>query len=160
MIKVAIITVSDKGSQGQREDVSGQLIKEMISEEGWQLASYQIIPDEKEEITTRLKELADDQAADLILTTGGTGFAPRDNTPEATLAAIDKEVPGLAEKMRSDTAHFTELTYLSRARTGIRAKTLIVNLPGNPKAVRQCLNTVLKIIPHGISVLQGDITEH
>ncbi|MFW5790889.1 MAG: MogA/MoaB family molybdenum cofactor biosynthesis protein [Bacillota bacterium] len=160
MIRVAIITVSDKGSKGQREDISGQKIREMVETEDWEVVDYQIVPDEKSEITELLNKLADNNQADLILTTGGTGFAARDHTPEATLESIEKEVPGLAEKMRSGTSRFTELSYLSRARAGIRKYTLILNLPGSPKAVSQCLQEVIGIIPHGIKVLQGEITEH
>ncbi len=160
MIRVAIITVSDKGSKGQREDISGQKIREIVETEDWEVVDYQIVPDEKAEITELINQLADNNQADLILTTGGTGFAARDHTPEATLESIEKEVPGLAEKMRSGTSRFTELSYLSRARSGIRKYTLIVNLPGSPKAVSQCLKEIIGIIPHGIKVLQGEITEH
>lgn len=160
MIRVAIITISDKGSKGQREDISGQTIREIVEAEDWEVVDYQIVPDEKFEITELLNQLADNKQADLILTTGGTGFAARDHTPEATLDSIEKEVPGIAEKMRSGTSRFTELSYLSRARSGIRKYTLIVNLPGSPKAVSQCLQEVIGILPHGIKVLQGEITEH
>lgn len=160
MIKVAIITVSDKGSKGEREDISGQKIREIVEAEDWEVVDYQIVPDEKAEITGLLNQLADNSQADLILTTGGTGFAVRDHTPEATLESIEKEVPGIAEKMRSGTSRFTELSYLSRARSGIRKYSLIINLPGSPKAVSQCLREVIGIIPHGIKVLQGEITEH
>ncbi len=160
MIRVAIITVSDKGSKGQREDISGQKIREIVETEDWEVVDYQIVPDEKAEITELINQLADNNQADLILTTGGTGFAARDHTPEATPESIEKEVPGLAEKMRSGTSRFTELSYLSRARSGIRKYTLIVNLPGSPKAVSQCLKEIIGIIPHGIKVLQGEITEH
>ncbi len=159
-MKVAVLTISDKGHQGEREDDSGPEIKEIFQRQGDEIAFYEIIPDEREMIIDKLKHLADNEIADLIITTGGTGFAPRDITPEATKEVIEKEVPGLGEKMRKETAKYTELTYLSRATAGLRARSLILNLPGNPKAVRECLETVIEIIPHGIAVLKGDITEH
>lgn len=159
-MKIAILTVSDKGSRNQREDTSGPAIKEIFAERGDQVVFYQIIPDDRNIIAEKIRGLADDEKADLIVTTGGTGFAPRDVTPEATAEVIEREVPGLGEKMRSETAKYTELAYLSRAKAGLRHQSLILNLPGSPKAVKECLAAVLEIIPHGISVLQGEITEH
>ncbi len=159
-MKTAIVVISDKSSAGKREDDSGPAIREFIEEAGGSVEAYKIIPDDKKKIVFLLKNLSDRASIDLILTSGGTGFAPRDVTPEATLEAVEKEVPGLPEKMRNDTSEFTEMAYLSRARAGIRRETLIVNLPGNPKAVRQCLDTIIDIIPHGLEVLKGEVTEH
>ncbi len=160
MIRTAVLTISDKASRQQREDKSGKLIIEMIGDIEGQKVFYKIIPDEKKEIMASLTHICDNEIADLILTTGGTGFAPRDITPEATMEVIEKEAPGLSEKMRSETACITPLTYLSRAKAGIRGKTLIVNLPGNPKAVKECLEAIFDILPHGIDILKGNVTEH
>ncbi|HKL76467.1 MAG TPA: MogA/MoaB family molybdenum cofactor biosynthesis protein, partial [Halanaerobiales bacterium] len=130
MIRSVIITVSDKGSKGEREDKSGQVIKEMITEINGDIVDYKIIPDERAIIKEEMKIIADSDKADLVLTTGGTGFAERDITPEATAEIIEKEVPGIPEKMRMDTVKITPMAALSRAKAGIRGKTLIVNLPG------------------------------
>ena len=160
MIKTAILTISDKASRQQRKDKSGKLIAEIIGEIEGEEVFYKIIPDEKKEIKENIIHICDNKIADLILTTGGTGFAPRDITPEATGAVIDKEVPGITEKMRSETASITPMAYLSRAKAGIRGKTLIVNLPGNPKAVEECLQAIFDILPHGIDILKEKVTEH
>lgn len=160
IIRTAIITVSDKGSKGEREDKSGQVIKDMIYEVGGDIIDYKIIPDERAIIKEELEIIADSDKADLILTTGGTGFAKRDITPEATTEVIEKEVPGIPEKMRMDTIQITPMAALSRAKAGIRNKTLIVNLPGSPKAVRECLESIIDILPHGIDILRGNVTEH
>jgi molybdenum cofactor synthesis domain-containing protein len=160
MIKVAIITVSDKGSKGLRQDKSGELLIKMVEEEGWIKTLYLIIPDEKEEIEQKLKEIADNNIADLILTTGGTGFAPRDVTPEATKSIIEKEVPGIPEKIRYATGVNAPMAYLSRGVCGIRKFTLIINFPGSTKAVKECFEAVKDLIPHGINILKGEITEH
>lgn len=159
-MRIAILTVSDKGSEGLREDASGPVIKDIFTDRGDEVVFYEVIPDEKKVISKKLRELADNERADLLITTGGTGFALRDVTPEATGEVIDREAPGLGEKMRAETAKYTELAYLSRARSGLRHRSLILNLPGSPKAVKECLAAVIDIIPHGISVLQGEITEH
>jgi len=160
MIKTAIITISDKASHQKREDKSGKLIMEMIKEINGIKVYYNIIPDEKEEIKEEIIKICDNRIADLILTTGGTGLATRDITPEATAEVIEKEVPGITEKMRAETATITPMAYLSRAKAGIREKTLIINLPGNTKAVRECLEVVFDILPHGIDILMGKVTEH
>jgi len=160
MIRVAIITVSDKGSKGLRQDKSGELLNKMVEEEDWATSLYQIIPDEKEEIEQKLKEIADNNIADLILTTGGTGFAPRDVTPEATKKVIEKEVPGIPEKIRYATGRNSPMAYLSRGVCGIRKLTLIINFPGSTKAVKECFETVKDLIPHSINILTGNITEH
>lgn len=160
VIKTAVLTISDKGSRGEREDLSGPVLEEMIKEVGGEITDREIIADEKEEIQDSMVFLADKKEVDLILTTGGTGFAERDITPEATIEILDKEVPGLPEKMRAATSQITPLAALSRARAGIRKNTLIINFPGSPKAVRECLESIIDIIPHGIKILKGTVTEH
>lgn len=159
-MKTAVVTISDKGAAGDREDTSGPAIKEFMAEQGSEIVHYEIIPDEFDIIRNCLRELCDEKKVELVLTSGGTGFAERDITPEVTEKVIEKEVPGLPEKMRADTSKYTELSYLSRARAGIRKRTLIVNLPGSTSAVKQCLESIIEILPHGIDILQGEITEH
>jgi len=160
MIKTSIITVSDKASCGEREDKSAGAIKEFLTKaKGFELASYEIVPDELIKIVEALKKASDEVASDLVLTTGGTGWAHRDVTPEATKSAIEKEAPGIAELMRGKTVDITPKSYLSRAVCGIRGKSLIVNLPGSPKAVLECLEAIMPILPHGIEVLKGEISE-
>ena len=160
IIKTAVLTISDKGSRGERKDLSGPVLEEMIKEVGGQVTHREIIADEKEEIKDSMIFLSDKKDIDLILTTGGTGFAERDITPEATLEILEKEVPGLPEKMRASTSQITPLAALSRARAGIRNNTLIINFPGSPKAVRECLESIIGIIPHGVKILKGVVTEH
>ncbi len=153
---VAIITVSDKGSRGEREDKSGKVIEELLKT--WaEIVSYSIIPDEKEDIKKEL--IANVDKVDLILTNGGTGLHPRDVTPEATLEIIDKEVPGIAEVMRMEGFKKTKQAILSRAVAGIKGKTLIINLPGSPKAVRESLEVILEALPHAIDKIKGDPSE-
>lgn len=159
-IKTAVLTISDKGSRGERDDLSGPVLEEMMLEVGAEIVHREIIADEIEEIKSALIYLCDQKNVDLILTTGGTGFAKRDITPEATLAVIEKESPGLTEKMRADTISITPKAALSRARAGIRKNTLIINFPGSPKAVRECLQSIIDIIPHGVEILTGEFTEH
>jgi molybdopterin adenylyltransferase len=156
MIRTAIITLSDKGSKGEREDESGQVIREMIAGIGAVVEHYEILPDEKERIVEKLKFLSDPCTIDLILTTGGTGVAPRDVTPEATLSVIDRELPGMAEAMRSESLKKTPHAMISRAVAGIRKQTLIINLPGSPRAVRENLAVVLPALPHAIEKIKGD----
>jgi molybdopterin adenylyltransferase len=158
-IKVGIITASDKGARGEREDLSGKLIREMVSGIGGTVEAWEIIPDETERISRRLIHLADNLRLDLILTTGGTGFSPRDVTPEATLAVIERQVPGIPEVMRRESLKKTPRAMLSRAVAGIRGQTLIVNLPGSPKAVGECLEAILPALPHGIEILRGEAHE-
>jgi len=155
-IRAAIITLSDKGSAGEREDESGQIIRELISALGASAVHYEILPDEKSRIMETLKRLSDSGNIDLILTTGGTGVAPRDVTPEATLAVIDRELPGMAEAMRAESLKKTPHAMISRAVAGIRKQTLIVNLPGSPKAVRENLTVILPALPHAIEKIKGD----
>jgi molybdopterin adenylyltransferase len=155
MITVAILTISDRGARGEYEDESGPVIQEMVTGRlGARVTQYEIAPDEIESIKNTLINWADEIGVDLILTTGGTGFAPRDVTPEATKAVIEREAPGLAEAMRAESLKVTPHAMLSRAVAGIRGHTLIVNLPGSPKAVRENLETILPALPHGIELLQ------
>lgn len=154
MFRVAVVTASDKGSRGEREDESGRVIEDMIVTQGWELVDTRVVPDDIEVIIETLVELCDERA-DLVFTTGGTGFALRDNTPEATLAVVERQVPGLAEAMRAQTSKKTPRAILSRGVAGIRKRTLIVNLPGSPKAVRECLEVILPALPHGLEILTG-----
>ncbi len=159
MFKVAILTISDRGSKGERKDSSGPLIQEMVKDLPGQVIHYEIIPDEKEQIAEALKKGVDQMKADLILTTGGTGLSPRDVTPDATLEVIDKEVPGFAEAMRAESLKKTSHAMISRAVAGIRGSSLIVNLPGSPKSVRENLSVILPALPHALSKLKGDPSE-
>lgn len=155
MIKVGIITVSDKSSQGKREDKAGPVIQEIVTDKGWEVSATAIIPDEQKIIEEKLIECADELGMDVIFTTGGTGFAERDVTPEATMAVIHRHAPGIAEAMRWESFKITPMAMLSRATAGIRGKTLIINLPGSPKAVKECLAVVLPALEHGVEILQG-----
>ena len=159
MIKVGILTISDKGSQGEREDLSGKVIKEVAKKINGEVKYYKIIPDEKDIIQEELIKTVDELHLDLILTTGGTGLAKRDVTPEATLAIIEKEVPGISEIIRSESFKKTDRAILSRGVAGIRKESLIINLPGSPKGVRESLETILEALPHGIEILKGQATE-
>lgn len=156
MIRTAILTLSDKGSKGERIDESGRLIEQMVAEIGATIVRYSILPDEKEMIAAELAGLSDSGGVDLILTTGGTGLSPRDVTPEATLSVIERELPGMVEAMRSEGLKKTPHAMLSRAVAGIRKQTLIINLPGSPRAVKENLSVVLPAIPHAIEKLKGD----
>lgn len=155
-ITVAILTISDKGAAGQREDLSGPSIKEMLSSLDSEIVAAEIIPDERMLIAERLMHYADKACCDLILTTGGTGFAPRDVTPEATLEVVDRLVPGIPEAMRAAGLPKTPMAMISRAVAGIRGRTLIINLPGSPKAVKENLKTILPVIPHSVEILRGE----
>jgi molybdopterin adenylyltransferase len=159
MFKVAILTISDRGSKGEREDSSGPLIQDMVKDLPAEVVHYEIIPDEKDEIIKSLKKSADHLKADLILTTGGTGLSPRDVTPDATLKVIEKEVPGFSEAMRAESLKKTPHAMISRAIVGIRGSSLIVNLPGSPKSVRENLSVILPALPHALSKLKGDPSE-
>jgi len=154
-VKVAILTVSDKGYAGEREDLSGVAIAEEIESIGGEIATREIVPDERDQISAKLIHFADHLGVDLVLTTGGTGFSPRDWTPEATRDVIDREAPGLAEAMRQESLKITPHAMLSRAAAGIRSRTLIVNLPGSPKACRECMQTIKPALPHAIQILTG-----
>lgn len=159
MIKIGIITASDKGHAGERFDESGKVIAELLCEIGAEVVDYLIAPDERDIISSNLKRMADELDIDLILTTGGTGFSPRDITPEATLDVIDRQVPGISEAMRANSLQITPRAMLSRGVSGIRNQTLIINLPGSPKGVRECLAVILPVLPHAIQILKGQTGE-
>ena len=159
MIKVGILTISDKGSKEEREDLSGKVIEEVVKKINGEVKYYQIIPDEKDIIQEELIKAVDKLHLDLILTTGGTGLAKRDVTPEATLAIIEKEVSGISEIIRSESFKKTNRAILSRGVAGIRKESLIINLPGSPKGVRESLEIILEALPHGIEILKGQAAE-
>jgi len=151
-----IITISDKGARGERLDTSGQEIRSILEQNGFQFSDYVIVPDETESIRAALLLFADEKRIDLIMTTGGTGVSPRDVTPDATLPVLDKEIPGMAEAMRRESALITPHAMISRAVAGIRGASLIINLPGSPKGVRENLATVLPALKHAIAKIKGD----
>ena len=153
MYTLGIITSSDKGYAGEREDGCGKVIKEIAEANGFKVESYVIVPDEKEMLKEQFIKMSDELGVNLILSTGGTGFAPRDVTPEATKEIIDREAPGIAEAIRMYSLSITKRAMLSRAVSGIRKKTLIVNLPGSPKACKEALDYVLNDLKHGIDIL-------
>ncbi len=159
-IRVSVVTVSDKGYAGEREDASGPLLADLLRKMGAEVVSQTIVPDERAEIERVLAALADEVQVDLVVTTGGTGPAPRDVTPEATQAVIEREVPGLAEVLRFEGYRKTPLAVISRGVAGIRGRTLFVNLPGSPRAVREGMETLAPILPHAIKMLRGVHTEH
>lgn len=155
---VGILTLSDKGSRGEREDLSGQVIREMVAPLG-DVVQYRVIPDEEDAIVRVLVEWVDEKGIDLILTTGGTGLTPRDVTPEATVRVIERQVPGMAEAMRAASLQKTPHAMLSRALAGVRRRSLIINLPGSPKGVRENLEVVLPALEHALLKLKGDPSE-
>jgi molybdopterin adenylyltransferase len=159
-IRVGVLTVSDKGYRGERRDTSGPAIGEMMATVGGRVDRYEVVPDEADAIVGRLRAWADEEALDVILTTGGTGLTPRDVTPEATLSVIERQVPGVAEAMRQGGMQKTPLAMLSRAVVGVRGCTLIVNLPGSEKAVRENLAFVLPALAHAVESLQGRTGDH
>jgi molybdenum cofactor synthesis domain-containing protein len=159
MLKVGVITASDKGSRGEREDLSGALLKELVKEVDGEVVAYIVLPDEQQLLAEKMKEWADELSLDLILTTGGTGFSVRDVTPEATKDVADRMVPGIAEVMRYESYKITPKAMLSRAVAAIRKRTLIVNMPGSPKAVKECWQAILPALPHGIQILKGEASE-
>lgn len=155
----AIITVSDKGALGKRVDESGPLIEEMLKDAGYDVKETLIIPDEKSQISQSLIRLSDQRQINLILTTGGTGFSPRDVTPEATIAVCERMADGISEAIRMNSMQYTKRAMLSRAKSGIRGKSLIVNLPGSPKAVKETLEFLMPNVRHGIEILTGSASE-
>ncbi|MBC2582431.1 molybdenum cofactor biosynthesis protein B [Clostridium sp. DJ247] len=159
MIKTAILTISDKGSRGEREDITGPSIKNLLPYENYSLDHYKIIPDDMDTISEELIYLCDELKVNLIVTNGGTGFSKRDVTPEATLKVIEKQVPGISEAMRAASLKITPKAMLSRAVSGIRKETLIINLPGSPKGAVENLQVVLPALTHGIEILTGEASE-
>jgi molybdopterin adenylyltransferase len=159
MLKVGILTVSDKAYAGERIDESGAVIKNIIEQIKAEVVYYTIVPDEREVISKTLKFIADEKRAELIFTTGGTGLSPKDITPEATLDVIDRQVPGISEAIRFRSMEKTNRAMLSRAVSGIRRNTLIINLPGSPRAVAESLEVVLPVIEHAVRILNGQTGE-
>lgn len=155
MFTVGIITSSDKGYRGEREDKSGAVIEEIVSQKGFKVIKKVILPDEKDLLEKEMINMADNLEVNLLLTTGGTGFFERDVTPEATKSVIEKEVPGIAEAIRFYSLQITKRAMLSRATSGIRKNTLIINLPGSPKACKEALDFVLDDVKHGLEILLG-----
>ncbi len=158
-MRAAVLTISDKGSIGQRQDTSGPAVAEVLKTIGAVIEKYEIVPDEVESIAGKLIEYADILGLDLVITTGGTGVAPRDLTPEATRMVIDRDVPGMAEAMRMESFKKTPHAVISRAIAGIRKQTLIINLPGSPKGATENLQFILKAIPHAVEKIKGDPSE-
>ncbi len=157
MIKAAVLTISDKGSRGEREDKSGEVIKEKLGHINAEVVAYEIVPDEREIISQTIRSFSD--RANLILTTGGTGVSPRDVTPEATRDVIERELPGFSEAMRAESFKVTTRSIGSRAVSGMYKDTLIINLPGSPKGVSECLGVVLEAIPHVLEVAGGNVSD-
>ena len=154
-VRVAVLTISDSGSKGEREDTSGDVISEIAAREGYRQVFREIVPDEKELIAARLREWCDGGEVDLVLTTGGTGLGPRDVTPEATAEVIDIAVPGITEAIRVETMKKTPFAMLSRSIAGVRSGCLILNLPGSPRGVRECLEVAVPVLPHGLAMIEG-----
>ena len=155
MYRVAVLTISDKCSQGQREDKSGKIVQELVKNLPGEVIKYDIIPDEPELIKARLTDYCDNLKVDLVLTNGGTGFTARDFTPEATREVIEREVPGIPEAMRVECLKLTKRAMLSRGIAGIRGKTLIVNLPGSSRGAKESLEAILEALPHGLDMILG-----
>ncbi|MEA2154282.1 MAG: molybdopterin adenylyltransferase [Solirubrobacteraceae bacterium] len=158
MATAAILTISDTRSAGTRTDTTTALMREILESLEIEVVEARLVPDERDEISSAIKELA--AGANLVLTSGGTGLAPRDVTPEATRAVLDREAPGIAVAMRAETAKLQRLSWLSRGVAGTRGRTLIVNLPGNPKAVRECLDVLAPMLPHALKLATGDDASH
>lgn len=156
MKRAAIITASDSGYRGEREDLSGPAIKEILEREGYEVISMDILPDDQVMLAGKMQEIADSEKAELILTTGGTGFSERDVIPEATEEVIERKVPGIPEAIRAYSMTITKRAMLSRATAGIRGKTLIINLPGSPKAVRESLEYIIDALARGLEILSGE----
>jgi molybdenum cofactor synthesis domain-containing protein len=159
-IRAAVMTMSDMGARGEREDTSGDRIVEFLPTVGADLVERVLIPDDRDQIRGHLTRFADELQLDLVLTTGGTGIAPRDNTPDATASVIDYQVPGIAEAMRAMSVQKTPFGMLSRQVVGVRGGTLIINLPGSPKAVAECLEVIQPVIPHAVDLIRGGRVDH
>jgi molybdenum cofactor synthesis domain-containing protein len=154
-IRAAVLTVSDRGARGERADESGPLLAGLLREAGASVVVQEVVSDESGPLSEKLRELADREDVNLLVTTGGTGLGPRDNTPEATRAVVEREVPGLAEAMRAETLRQTPTAMLSRAVCGVRSGALVVNLPGSPRAVRECFEVIRPVLAHAVSTLAG-----
>ena len=159
MLRVGVITASDKGSRGEREDLSGPTLAKLVQEIGGEVVEYVVLPDDQAILAEKMRYWTDELNLDLILTTGGTGFSLRDVTPEATLTVADRMVPGIAEVMRMESLKVTPKAMLSRAVAVLRKRTLIINMPGSPKAVRECFAAIAPALPHGIQILKGEASE-
>ncbi|MCL0101898.1 MogA/MoaB family molybdenum cofactor biosynthesis protein [Dehalococcoidia bacterium] len=160
MLNVAILTISDAVSSGHRKDKSGDNIAELVGGLESRIVEHAVVPDERDQIAAKLRGWSDVDGVDLVLTTGGTGLAPRDVTPEATRDVIEREVPGIAESMRFESAKANSHAILSRGVVGSRGKTLIVNLPGSPKGVTEMLAVILPVLPHAVEILKGMQDDH
>jgi molybdopterin adenylyltransferase len=159
MFRVGVITVSDKGSRGEREDLSGPILIKLVQDLDWEVVEYVVLPDDQILLAEKMRQWTDELCLDLIFTTGGTGFAMRDVTPEATLSVADRLVPGIAEVMRLESLKVTSRAMLSRAVAVLRKQTLIINMPGSPKALRECFEAIAPAIGHGIQILKGEAGE-
>jgi molybdopterin adenylyltransferase len=159
MYRAAAITVSDKGYAGQREDKSGPLLQELLRSQGYEVVYHAIVPDDKGQIAALLRHLADNSGADLIVTTGGTGAAPRDVTPEATASVIERPVPGISETLRAKSLEKTKTAMLSRGIAGVRGTSLVVNMPGSEKAVRESFEIVLPVLEHAVELIHGRVKD-
>lgn len=155
-MRAAIITSSDSGYAGQREDLSGPVIKEIMEANGYEVIGITLLPDDREMLAEEMRRIADGNLAEVLLTTGGTGFSPRDCMPEATKDVVEREVPGIPEAIRAYSMTITPRAMLSRAAAGIRKGTLIINLPGSPKAVRESLEYIIPSLKHGLEILTGE----
>lgn len=160
LVRIGVLTVSDKGSRGEREDTSGAAIREMAETVGAEVRRYAVVPDERAKIGAALREWSDSGEIDLLLTTGGTGLASRDVTPEATLDVLERQAPGIVELMRQEGLRHTPMAALSRAVAGTRARTLIVNLPGSERGVRESLGAILPVLTHAVETLRDSIGDH
>ena len=158
-MRAGILVISDRGWRGERHDKSGQTAKEVISKLNFDITEYEVVPDDAGVISQKLRQWCDEVGLDLILTSGGTGLSDRDVTPEATTLVIDKTIPGLTEAMRMETMKTKPESILSRAIAGSRGKCLIINLPGSPKAVKECLEVILPVLPHALDVLGGRVSD-
>src|SRR6185295_11537442 len=155
-IRAVVITVSDASSRGERKDESGEVLVQVLKELGAEIVAQRILSDDPEPLAEALKEFSDWRNVNLIITTGGTGFSPRDNTPEATLAVIEREAPGLAEAMRGETLKLTPMAMISRGVCGVRSGALIINLPGSPKGVRESFAVIAPVLKHAVALLEGE----
>ena len=160
MLRVGVLTISDTGARGERDDTSGQEIVDALSLVEGYVVKKELVPDERDEIAGKLSSWADGGEVDVVLTTGGTGLSQRDVTPEATTMVLDRIAPGFAEAMRARTFNLTPTAILSRGVAGVRGTCLIINLPGSPQAVRECLRVVLPVVPHAVAIIKGEVTEH